>query len=191
MSRTWRHSVVTAAFIAAIVAVVVLNGRAAGSGLGADETIHLAEVAHASGIDFDRDGLLDLYITGYFRSDIDFWHLKTTRIMQSSWDFASNGGKNLLFKNVGNGHFKDVTDSLGVGSTRWTLAAAAADFNDDGWPDLYLANDYGPEELFLNHDGKRFELGRSGLADDSKSGMAGRGGEVLDPRGHDGFVTDH
>src|SRR5439155_12148084 len=32
--------------------------------------------------DFDRDGLLDLYITGYFRSDIDFWHLTTTRIMQ-------------------------------------------------------------------------------------------------------------
>src|SRR5258706_15349472 len=52
MSRTWRQSVVTAAFIAAIVAVVVLNGRAAGSGLGAGETIHLAEVAHASGIDF-------------------------------------------------------------------------------------------------------------------------------------------
>src|SRR5947208_2808295 len=76
-------------------------------------------------LDFDRDGLLDLYITGYFRSDIDFWHLKTTRIMQSSWDFASNGGKNLLFKNLGNGHFQDVTDSLGGGSTRGTLAATA------------------------------------------------------------------
>jgi len=49
-------------------------------------------------LDFDRDGLLDLYVTGYFRSDIDFWHLKTTRIMQSSWDFASKGGKNLLFR---------------------------------------------------------------------------------------------
>ena len=52
MSRTWRHSIVATAFIAAIVAVVVLNGRAAGSGFGAGETIHLAEVAHASGIDF-------------------------------------------------------------------------------------------------------------------------------------------
>src|SRR5256885_14760125 len=111
-------------------------------------------------LDFDRDGLLDLYITGYFRSDLDLWHLKTTHIMQESWDFASNGGKNLLLKNLGNGRFKDVTDSMGVGSTRWTLAAAAADFNDDGWPDLYLANDYGPEELFLNHEGKRFELAR-------------------------------
>src|SRR5438445_1792811 len=139
--------------------------------------------------DFDRDGLLDLYITGYFRSDIDFWHLKTTRIMQSSWDFASNGGKNLLFKNLGNGRFKDVTDSMGVGSTRWTLAAAAADFNDDGWPDLYLANDYGPEELFLNREGRRFELASAGLADDSKSGMAVAVGGVYNRGEPDVFVT--
>src|SRR5213596_446036 len=141
-------------------------------------------------LDFDRDGLLDLFITGYFRSDIDFWHLATTRIMQHSWDFASNGGKNLLFKNMGDGTFKDVTDSLGVGSTRWTLAAAAADFNDDGWPDLYLANDYGPEELFLNHEGKRFELARAGLEDDSKSGMAVALGDVYNRGEHDVFVTN-
>jgi hypothetical protein len=141
-------------------------------------------------IDFDRDGLLDLYVTGYFRSDIDFWHLTDTRIMQHSWEFASNGGKNLLFKNVGNGHFKDVTDSMGVGSTRWTLGVAAADFNDDGWPDLYLANDYGPEELFLNRAGKRFELARAGLEDDSKSGMAVAVGDVYNRGRHDVFVTN-
>jgi hypothetical protein len=140
--------------------------------------------------DFDRDGLLDLYITGYFRSDIDFWNLTTTRIMQHSWEFASNGGKNLLFKNLGNGRFEDVTDSMGVGSTRWTLAAAAADFNDDGWPDLYLANDYGPEELFLNRAGKRFELARAGLEDDSKSGMAVALGDVYNRGRHDVFVTN-
>ena len=140
--------------------------------------------------DFDRDGLLDLYITGYFRSDIDFWHLRTTRIMQHSWEFANNGGKNLLFKNVGNGRFADVTDSLGVGSTRWTLAAAAADFNDDGWPDLYLANDYGPEELFLNREGRVFELARAGLEDDSKSGMAVALGDVYNRGRHDVFVTN-
>jgi hypothetical protein len=141
-------------------------------------------------LDYDRDGLLDLYITGYFRSDIDFWHLRTTRIMQSSWEFASNGGKNLLFRNLGNGRFEDVTDAMGVGSTRWTLAAAAADFNDDGWPDLYLANDYGPEELFLNHEGKRFELARAGLEDDSKSGMAVAVGDVFNRGRYDVFVTN-
>lgn len=141
-------------------------------------------------LDYDRDGLLDLYVTGYFRSDIDFWHLRTTRIMQHSWDFASNGGKNLLFRNVGSGRFEDVTDAMGVGSTRWTLAAAAADFNDDGWPDLYLANDYGPEELFLNREGRRFELARAGLEDDSKSGMAVAVGDVYNRGRHDVFVTN-
>jgi hypothetical protein len=140
--------------------------------------------------DFDRDGLLDLYLTGYFRSDIDFWNLRTTRIMQHSWEFATNGGKNLLFRNAGNGRFEDVTDSMGVGSTRWTLAAAAGDFNDDGWPDLYLANDYGPEELFLNRAGKRFELARAGLEDDSKSGMAVALGDVYNRGRLDAFVTN-
>jgi hypothetical protein len=110
--------------------------------------------------------------------------------MQQSWEFASNGGKNLLFKNLGNGRFEDVTDSMGIGSTRWTLAAAAADFNDDGWPDLYLANDYGPEELFLNRDGRRFELARAGLEDDSKSGMAVALGDVYNRGRHDVFVTN-
>jgi hypothetical protein len=141
-------------------------------------------------LDFDRDGLLDLYVTGYFPSDIDFWNLRSTRIMQHSWEFATNGGKNLLFKNLGLGRFQDVTDSLGVGSTRWTLAAASADFNDDGWPDLYMANDYGPEELYLNKEGKRFELARAGLQDDSKSGMAVAIGDVYNRGRHDVFVTN-
>jgi hypothetical protein len=141
-------------------------------------------------LDFDRDGLLDLYVTGYFRSDIDFWHLRTTHIMQESWDFASNGGKNLLFRNLVNVRFEDVTDAMGVGSTRWTLAAASADFNDDGWPDLYLANDYGPEELFLNRAGKRFELARAGLEDDSKSGMSVSLGDVYNRGRLDVFVTN-
>jgi hypothetical protein len=141
-------------------------------------------------LDYDRDGRLDLYVTGYFRSDVDFWNLRTTRIMQHSWEFASNGGKNLLFQNAGNGRFVDVTDSMDVGSTRWTLAAAAADFNDDGWPDLYLANDYGPEELFLNRAGQRFELARAGLEDDSKSGMAVALGDVYNRGRHDVFVTN-
>ena len=140
--------------------------------------------------DYDRDGLLDLYVTGYFRSDTDLWHLKTTRIMHDSFEFATNGGKNILFHNLGNGRFEDVTDRMGVGSTRWTLAAASADFNDDGWPDLYLANDYGPEELFLNDHGKRFVLARAGLEADSKSGMSVTIGDAHNRGRMDVFVTD-
>jgi hypothetical protein len=140
--------------------------------------------------DYDRDGLLDLYVTAYFRSDIDLWHLTTTRIMHNSFEFADNGGKNLLFHNVGGSRFEDVTDKLGVGSTRWTLAAASADFDEDGWPDLYLANDYGPEELFLNDHGQRFVPVKAGLSSESKSGMSVALGDAFNRGRLDAFVTN-
>jgi hypothetical protein len=141
-------------------------------------------------LDYDRDGFLDLYVTGYFRSDIDLWHLTSTRIMHNSFEFADNGGKNLLFHNKGDGTFEDVTDRMGVGGKRWTLAAASADFNDDGWPDLYVANDYGPEELYLNQQGQRFVLSGAGLESESKSGMSVALGDVFNRGEIDAFVTN-
>jgi hypothetical protein len=140
-------------------------------------------------LDYDRDGLLDLYVTAYFR-DFDLWHLATTKIMHNSFEFATNGGKNLLFHNLGGGKFEDVTDKIGVGSTRWTLAAASADFNGDGWPDIYLANDYGPEELYLNEHGRRFVLTTAGLESESKSGMAVALGDAFNRGRLDAFVTN-
>jgi hypothetical protein len=141
-------------------------------------------------LDYDRDGLLDLYVTSYFREDVDLWHLSTTRIMHNSFEFANNSGSNRLFHNLGNGRFEDVTDRLGLASTRWTLAAASADFNEDGWPDIYVANDYGPEELYLNDHGRRFVRSTPGLESESKSGMAVALGDVYN-RGHlDVFVTN-
>ncbi len=140
-------------------------------------------------VDFDRDGLLDLYVTAYFR-DVDLWHLETTKIMHNSFEFATNGGKNLLFHNLGGGKFEDVTDKMGVGSTRWTLAAASADFNGDRWPDIYLANDYGPEELYLNDHGRRFVLTTAGLESESKSGMSVTLGDAYNRGRLDAFVTN-
>jgi hypothetical protein len=140
-------------------------------------------------LDYDRDGLLDLYVTAYFR-DVDLWHLTTTRIMHDSFEYATNGGKNLLFHNLGNGRFEDVTDRMGVGSTRWTLAAASADFDGDGWPDIYLANDYGPEELYLNDHGKKFTLTTAGLEAESKSGMSVALGDAFNRGRLDAFVTN-
>jgi hypothetical protein len=141
-------------------------------------------------LDYDRDGLLDLYVTAYFRESIDLWHLSTTRIMHDSFEFATNGGRNLLFHNVGGGRFEDVTDRMGVGSTRWTLAAASADFDGDGWPDLYVANDYGPEELYLNDHGRRFVLAKAGLESESKSGMSVALGDAFNRGRLDAFVTN-
>lgn len=127
----------------------------------------------ATWFDADRDGDLDLYVTAYFRDDVDLWNLTTTRIMHESFEFAQNGGKNRLFENQGDGTFVDVTDRAGVGSTRWTLAVVAADLDSDGWQDLYLANDYGPEEYYRNRGDGTFELARGvGLEESSKSGMS-------------------
>ena len=157
------------------------------------ETAGLRRWVNSNGaiwLDYDRDGLLDLYVTAYFRSDIDLWKLETTRIMHESFEFAANGGKNLLFRNAGNGRFEDVTDRMGVGSTRWTLAAAAADFDGDGWTDIYLANDYGPEELYRNDAGKRFALVKAGLESESKSGMSVALGDAFNRGRLDAFVTN-
>jgi enediyne biosynthesis protein E4 len=126
----------------------------------------------AAWIDYDRDGLLDLFVAGYFSEDVNFWDLADTRIMQSSFEFAENGGHNVLFRNLGGLRFEDVTARTNCDSTRWTMAVAAADLDADGWVDLYLANDYGPEEFFQNVGGERFEQRADvGLAESSKSGM--------------------
>ena len=145
----------------------------------------------ASWVDYDRDGLVDLYVTGYFREDVDLWNLKTTRIMQESFEFAKNGGHNHLYRNLGGGRFEDVTAKVGGDSTRWTLAVVAADFNGDGWPDLYLANDYGPEEYFENVRGERFELRTGvGLDESSKSGMAVAVGDFENDGRFGAYVTN-
>ena len=163
---------------------------------------HFQDVTEAAGLhrwvnsngaiwlDYDRDGLLDLYVTAYFRSDVDLWHLSTTRIMHNSFEYATNGGKNLLFHNLGGGRFEDVTDKMGVGGNRWTLAAASADFNGDGWPDIYVANDYGPEELYVNDHGTRFVLTTAGLESESKSGMSVALGDAFNRGRLDAFVTN-
>lgn len=131
--------------------------------------------------DYDRDGLVDLFLGGYFSEDVDLWHLTTTRIMPNSFEYASNGGRKYLFHNLGGGRFEEVSEKLGVQSHRWALAAVAADLRGTGYPDLFIANDYGVSELYLNEDGKRFrEIGKdSGVGHGPKSGMNASVGDVL------------
>lgn len=145
----------------------------------------------ATWFDADGDGDLDLYVTAYFREDIDLWHLASTKIMQDSFEFARNGGVNRLFENQGDGSFVDVTTRAGVGSTRWTLAVVAADLDGDGRQDLYLANDYGPEEFFKNRGDGTFELAQNvGLEESSKSGMSATLGDFAGEGAPGVFVTN-
>jgi len=131
--------------------------------------------------DYDGDGKLDLFLGGYYPEDVDLWHLKTTKIMPESFEYAQNGGRKYLFHNLGGGKFEEVSAKLGIQSRRWALAAVAADLRGTGHPDLFIANDYGVSELYLNEDGKRFrEAGKeTGIGFAPKSGMSAAVGDVL------------
>ncbi len=135
----------------------------------------------ATWLDYDRDGLIDLFLAGYWSEEVHLEQLKHTRIMPESFEYADNGGRKWLLRNTGDGRFEDVTAEVGIDSTRWTLAVIAADFNNDAFPDLFLANDYGVSELFVNQSGQRFqEVGKeSGVGQAPKSGMNAAVGDVL------------
>ncbi|MVO98888.1 CRTAC1 family protein [Paenibacillus lutrae] len=124
-------------------------------------------------LDYNRDGNLDLYLSCYFHEKNDLWNLTTTKIMHNDFERARNGGRNVLYKNNGDGTFTDVTQELGVGDTGWTLASGTWDVNNDGWPDIYNANDFGPDTLYLNEEGKQFKavVQPRGVGDDTFKGM--------------------
>ena len=132
-------------------------------------------------LDYDCDGRLDLFVAGYWPDALDLWRLESTRMMPESFEYAENGGRKYLLRNRGDGRFEDVAERLGIRSRRWTLAVAAADLNRSGYPDLFLANDYGVSELYQNHGGAAFEeIGRrAGVGYQPKSGMNAVFGDVM------------
>lgn len=131
--------------------------------------------------DYDNDGKLDLFVGGYYPETVNLWQLTTTRMMPESFEYASNGGRKYLYHNLGDGSFEEVSAQMGISSRRWALAAVAADLRGTGYPDLFLANDYGVSELYFNNGGKRFrEVGRqAGVGYAPKSGMTAAVGDVL------------
>ena len=82
-------------------------------------------------------------------------------MMPESFEYAKNGGRKFLFHNLGNGKFEEVSEKAGITSSRWALAASAADLRGTGHPDLFIANDYGVSELFLNEGGHFHEAGQA------------------------------
>ena len=130
--------------------------------------------------DYDGDGLLDLFVGGYYSEKLDLWHLDTTRMMPESFEYAKNGGRKFLFHNLGNGRFEEVSEKVGIKSNRWALAASAADLRGTGHPDLFIANDYGVSELYLNEGGHFREAGEAtGVGFAPKSGMNVAYGDIL------------
>ena len=141
--------------------------------------------------DYDADGKLDLFLGGYYPDNVDLWHLKNTRMMPESFEYAQNGGRKYLFHNLGNGSFEEVSQKLGIDTHRWALAAIAADLRGTGHPDLFIANDYGISELYFN-DGKQFrEVGKqAGVGFSPKSGMNATVGDVLNTGRYSIYVSN-
>jgi enediyne biosynthesis protein E4 len=139
-----------------------------------------ANVNTAVWLDFDRDGRLDLFVGGYYAESINLWKLADTRMMPESFEYANNGGRKYLLRNLGGGRFEDVSENVGLSSRRWALAAVAADLRGTGYPDIFIANDYGVSELFANDGGRFREIGReAGVGYAPKSGMNASVGDVL------------
>jgi hypothetical protein len=114
-------------------------------------------------LDFDRDGLLDLFICNYIKLDPEKTSLKTQAevcqwkgIPTMCGPRGMPGDTNVLLHNNGDGTFSDVSEKSGIlkPGPRYSITAVSYDFDNDGWPDIYVAVDSQPSILFKNnHDG--------------------------------------
>ncbi|MBS9781488.1 MAG: VCBS repeat-containing protein [Gammaproteobacteria bacterium] len=117
--------------------------------------IILGNVMHRYLPDYDKPTRFNIFSLPKPENTDDRRMLK---VMHDTWHNANNGDQHFLYMN-NQGHHFSLLDSnkLGFSGTRWTLAIATGDLNDDGWPDLYFANDFGPDELYINQQGKKFQ----------------------------------
>lgn len=107
----------------------------------------------ATFFDYNNDGLLDLYVANYpivlVSMGADFYHKK---MLENKYEESGH-----LYKNNGNGTFTDVTKEAGVQNFGMSIGVVAADFNNDGWKDLYISNDFNvPDYLYLNNGNGTF-----------------------------------
>ena len=140
----------------------------------------------AAWVDYDRDGLLDLLICNYVR-----WTPKTDVFCSADGKTKSYctpeaypGATSWLYRNKGNGTFEDVTAAAGLfDPTSKALGVTVLDFDLDGWPDLFVANDTQPNKLYRNRRDRTFqEVGvQAGLAfsEDGRA-RAGMGTDAAD-----------
>lgn len=124
-----------------------------GEGVFTDRSAEVGLVALTDGytvtvLDFDQDGWLDVFVCGYGDNK---------REHNNSWVEATNGSRNLLFRNMRGARFEEVAAEAGVAGFAWSYASAAADYDGDGDLDLYIANDYGTNNLYENDGAGRFE----------------------------------
>ena len=115
-------------------------------------------------VDYDRDGKLDLFVANYIDMDLATAPVPESGpclykgVMVACGPPGLIGGKNILFHNNGDGTFSDVSESAGIFSANGTygLGVLTGDFDNDGWPDIYVANDSTASALYQNKKNGKF-----------------------------------
>ena len=140
---------------------------------------------HATFLDFDKDGLLDLFLLTQPPNpgSLSQYHSADNLLIP---EYALK-----LYKNIGT-TFKDVSKAAGIDRTGFPNAVSASDLNNDGWPDLYVANDfYAPDFLFLNNqDGTFTSIEKNALKQTSYYSMGVDVADINNDQNLDVFVLD-
>lgn len=113
----------------------------------------------AAWVDYDRDGLLDLFVENYVKwtpATDPFCGVPGQKAYCAPNSFE--GVASLLYRNLGAGRFQDVSDRTGIAEhVGKSFGIAVSDYNHDGWPDLAVSNDTKENFLFINREGRGFE----------------------------------
>jgi hypothetical protein len=119
----------------------------------------------AAWLDYDKDGKLDLFVANYVQwtAKTDQWCSLDGTTKSYCTPESYKGTASKLYHNLGNGRFEDVTVKAGLSDpTSKSLGIAVIDYDGDGWPDLFVANDTQPNKLYHNnHNGTFSEVGVS------------------------------
>ncbi|HET7102938.1 MAG TPA: CRTAC1 family protein, partial [Terracidiphilus sp.] len=147
--------------------------------------------------DYNRDGYLDLYVCGYVKYKYDAGKNATTSdqfgmdVPYSLNPASFDPERNLLFRNSGKGTFTEVGKQLGVSNPDGrSLVALWHDFNNDGWPDLYVANDISENKLYINHHGRFIDAGKEAWVEEYRGSMGLAAGD-FDRDGDDDLFISH
>ena len=156
----------------------------------------------AAWADYDKDGFVDIFVARYVHVDLAnvaaFGSCKFRGIVVQCGPWGMIGETDLLYHNRGDGTFEEVSQKAGVhdSSAYYGLGVVWGDYDNDGWPDLYVANDTGPNYLYHNnHNGTFTDVGmQSGTALSAEGDAEGSMGVDFGDYDHDGrldiFVTN-